>query len=58
MITEAIDQEPVRKVKMRTYRHPTTVTNEAFGVLSNVNKPPDGFESLSLELIRNDMKLN
>ena len=47
-VVEAIEDDPVRKIKLSNSKHMTAVTNGLLTVLSNLNKPSSGFESLDL----------
>ena len=45
----AIGDEQVKDIKMKNINHPSSVTNEVLSVLSTLNMPPTGINSLSLD---------
>ena len=56
-IAEAIEDELAEKLDLRSFKHPTAVTNEALSVLSTVNKPETGFKELSMHFEKLDEKI-
>ena len=43
MIVEAIQDQQVKQVKMKTIRHSSVVTTESLSIISKLNKPDTGF---------------
>ena len=58
MILQAIEDEPVTDIVLKDFMHPTAVTNEAFSVLSKLNKPTTGFEKLEVQFNKLEEKMS
>ena len=57
-ITEAIQDQHVKSVRMECIKHSSIVTSEALSVISKLPKPDSGFESINFQFVKLEAKLS
>ena len=57
-IVQEIDDRQAKDIDISNFNHPVAITNEVFSILSTLNKPDTGFETLTFGKINLEEKMS